>query len=639
MAFSDYQLTPDANTVIGGSIFIGPNMARGDVREALQQFAADGRALSDVVVDASLATATPPENYFTTRAAGAAATATDALFSSDEEGAMAVYRRTAIVPNYLKLYEVATKAYIDGAIAAFSTTIAGKVAAATLADVGGAALVGVSSGGTLQAMLDTLGGRLSPVSANVARSKIWTAPTGLNNPLGLSVVSSGGAFAFNRSPYEAADWAKYATGISHFYVDWALGADVNAGTSAGAGNAWKTFDKVLASAVDKSIIHLMDARVGANWYFTGDADFGARRIKIISGHSSGETVVCSTNENWDTTYMAWVADGSAFKSTAATTGSVIYSMGDLNYRDAYGLPLAMPHVASLAVCKTTPGSWNWDGTTLSVHMIDARTPDIANGWMPISSYSGGNFKSDADLTMEGLLFAYNGGGAGLSALRIRPTTTGAANTQKVALKNVKGFGSDANAIQVLDKLVVAAENCFGGNCFYDILNYSTFISTGTKAQWMTVYESNCGGHDAGYSGRANPTASDSNNLTTAHAGMHVWRVNPKGYNIPNSWLGDVGGVYSITFGARASEATAGTLFQNGFWYQRLSGEGSANAKMVLIGCDADATSAGKYHLSNWNDAETAASLGEIHIADWLGVTAPSVRAGTILKNYETGAVL
>ena len=131
MAFSDYSATPASNTTIGGAIFIGPNMQRGDVREALQQLAADGRSLSDVVVDAGLLTATPPENYFTTRAAGAAATATDALFSSDEEGAMAVYRRTGVVPNYTKLYEVATKAQVDA-----------KAATATLSASSGSAGIG-----------------------------------------------------------------------------------------------------------------------------------------------------------------------------------------------------------------------------------------------------------------------------------------------------------------------------------------------------------------------------------------------------------------------------------------------------------------------------------------------------------------
>ena len=45
MAFKDYSRIPASNQVIGDGLFIGPNMARNDVREALQQLAADGASL------------------------------------------------------------------------------------------------------------------------------------------------------------------------------------------------------------------------------------------------------------------------------------------------------------------------------------------------------------------------------------------------------------------------------------------------------------------------------------------------------------------------------------------------------------------------------------------------------------------
>jgi hypothetical protein len=52
MAFQDYSTNPAANTTIGDSTFIGPNMPRDNVRPALQQLAADGKSLSDTVVPA-----------------------------------------------------------------------------------------------------------------------------------------------------------------------------------------------------------------------------------------------------------------------------------------------------------------------------------------------------------------------------------------------------------------------------------------------------------------------------------------------------------------------------------------------------------------------------------------------------------
>lgn len=58
MPFKDYSNTPASNTEIGGDLFIGPNMARNDVRPALQQLAADGRDLYDEVIARS-GTSTP----------------------------------------------------------------------------------------------------------------------------------------------------------------------------------------------------------------------------------------------------------------------------------------------------------------------------------------------------------------------------------------------------------------------------------------------------------------------------------------------------------------------------------------------------------------------------------------------------
>lgn len=49
MAFRDYSPVPASNTALGDGTYIGPNMLRNKVRPALQQLAADGRALSDEV--------------------------------------------------------------------------------------------------------------------------------------------------------------------------------------------------------------------------------------------------------------------------------------------------------------------------------------------------------------------------------------------------------------------------------------------------------------------------------------------------------------------------------------------------------------------------------------------------------------
>ncbi len=499
----------------------------------------------------------------------------------------------------------------------------------------------------LQAEIDALdtrvdaleAGTTSAISRVTPRPLKWAAPTGMNNPLKVWVDCDGKTFAFNKDVYKATDWSETATGITHYYLDYVNGNDANTGLAPGAGFAWKTFDHFVATCIDKSWLHCMDRTVGYLSATAGSPAFTTKRIKITGDHVDGPTLFSSWRETHDLAFMAWAADGSAFKSTAAFTGANLEAMLDGSYNDRFGLPLAMPHVADLATVKTTPGSWNWDGTTLSVRMIDDRTPDPADGWIPVTVLSNFNVTTDANFTVENCSFAYNGGAAAQSPFRFRPATTGAANTIRLALKNVRAFGGSANAFEIYDCLIVATQQCYGANCYYDIFNYASFITTGTQAQWMTVYEDNCFGHDAGYSWRQNPTASNSNNLTTGHRGMHVWRVNTAGYNVPNSWLGEVQGCYSMNFGISPTQSQAGTLFQNNYWSQKLAGEGSTGSKMVLIGCTGDAIALNKYHFSNWDDTDTVASLGEIHISDWLGALPLKSRTGTILKNYETGVAL
>jgi len=520
----------------------------------------------------------------------------------------------------------------------------GVVQSAALAADTGAELVGTASGVTLQEALNMLGlGILVPVTRVSYVPARYTAPTGMNNPLKVWVDCDGVDFAFNERPYDLTDWTQdpTITGKTDRYVDYLLGNNGNTGTAPGSGNAWQTFDYAIANSPDKTTIHLMNPSVGYLSSTNGGHTLGTRRIKVLGDNANGPTLFSGWRETYTAAYMSWAASGSAFTSTASANLSTVMAMADNNYQDRYGLPLAMPHVASGATAIATPGSWNWDGTTLTVHMIDGRTPDPADGWVPITSFSNMSFISDADIAFENITCAYNGGAADVQGLRFRPVTAGVANSIRVAAKNVRAFGASGNAFQIYDAHTIALQECYGAFCYYDIFNYASFISTGTQAQWATVYEDNCFGHDAGYTWRQNPTASNSNNLTTAHRGYHLWRVNPGGYNIPNSFLADVNGCYSFNFGVTPSQSTAGgsALYQNNYWYQRLGSEGSAGAKMIVIGGNGDAVSSGQYHFSNWNDEETGASLGEIYLADWQGPSAPNIRTGTLLFDYRTGAAL
>lgn len=91
MAFSNYSTTPASNTTIGDSIYIGPNMARDDVREALQTIAADGRGLYDYALTIRDGSASGA-HYYASQAAGEAATTTGEFFVHPDGVGGLIYR-------------------------------------------------------------------------------------------------------------------------------------------------------------------------------------------------------------------------------------------------------------------------------------------------------------------------------------------------------------------------------------------------------------------------------------------------------------------------------------------------------------------------------------------------------------------
>ena len=79
------------------------------------------------------------------------------------------------------------------------------------------------------------------------------------------------------------------------YIDWALGDDGNAGTSAGAGNAWKTFGEALSSADDGDIIH-----VAANTSYVEEGSAPNSNMYLYWNQAKSLTFIGSTDNAADT---------------------------------------------------------------------------------------------------------------------------------------------------------------------------------------------------------------------------------------------------------------------------------------------------------------------------------------------------
>lgn len=467
-----------------------------------------------------------------------------------------------------------------------------------------------------------------------------TLPAGFNNPLSVQVYSDGRSYSHPSTPYELIDFT-LAESYTEYWVDYTTGSDSNDGLS--EGNAFKTFDKfisVQAASGANSVVHCKDAIIG---YLSKGGTSGAvfdGKVKIIGEGSSGRTIFAAMRENYDAAFFNFTASGSngTFVSKTLTSGDFYRSQFDGNYRDSDGIPTPITVTSGSGAPsggEVPVGTAYWDSAAnkVYVHMMDGRAPDPADGWLYSRSAYRTEFQqaqtTDAGVILiENIEFLSNTGVAGTAVFRYRPVTTGAENTVRLGLKNCLAYGGSGNAFEIYDACITVLENCRGAYCRSDIYNYHSFVTTGTKGEFITVYEYGCKGYEAGYTGFADqPALGTSANATTAHDSMQILRVNESFRDSNGAVLADVNGVMSVGFGISAIRPKGTAAPKACFWHDKYLAVGSTPI-MYLEGCSANDGGDGSVSLLN-NIAQGGGAIGDIRVGYWRGQIADAVIVGQI----------
>lgn len=465
-------------------------------------------------------------------------------------------------------------------------------------------------------------------------------PAQFNDQLKLLRFYDGVNVVYNVDPYDAIDFTKNPdTTINHYYVDYVNGNNANAGTSAGAGNAWKTLDKANASAVSPAVIHLMDEWVGYQNRVTNPLTWNGK-FKFVSGHSSGETRAQGTRESYTKATFVWLDEGGGTwsTSTATTTSTIFADMGhamfDAKHKDADGIAMPIPDVGSSAACIATPGTQYNDAAASKkwVHLIDGRTPDPYDGW--IYCRIGNNWQdiqsSDTGVLLyENIRVYANSGTSSTANFRYRHSTT-AQNNSRVGKKNCSSSGSSSNGFETYDAKICAFSNCIARYNHTDNFNYHSFVATGTKGEWITVYEYKCKSSEPGYQGfTGQPALSTSANGSTSHDSMHVERMSCDHGGGNGATIADVNGVVSINWKVNAGPATGTGSPKACFWHDNYLRAGT-NSGMWLWGCAGHDGGDSAVTLCD-NTAQGAGQTGQIYVKYWRGQTDGAV-VGT-LKDF------
>lgn len=509
------------------------------------------------------------------------------------------------------------------------------VAKTELAESGGAAIIGFDAPGDMQsttvqqAIEELFEGvyKLNKVFSNCLPLGLLYPPNAFNDRLKLARYFNGNEVVYLQDPYDAIDFTKKPdTAINVYYVNYQTGNDSNNGTS--TGTAWKSLHKARQSAVEPAIIYLMDEWIGYLSIVNLSATWNGR-FKIASGHPSGKTRICNMREEYSQATFNFNYEGSGCWSTSeASTSSTIFSyLGyasfDAKYPDENGGAMPLPQAASSAACIATPGTQFHDsvGKKKYIHLIDGRKPNPADGWIysfPVGGWNVQQASTSAGVfLLENLHFYLNAGSADNAGVRYRHSTS-AVNDSRYGVKGCLSYGASGNGFEIYDAQIVAISNSKARYNRRDNFNYHSFVSTGTKGAYMTVYEYCCNGAFAGYDGFANqPSLSASCNASSAHDSINIERTSCNHGGGNGATIADVNGCVSVNWFVKAGPATGG-IPKSCFWQENYLKAGTYDG-MWLWGCQAHNNGDSSVKLIT-NEAQADNQNGQVYVKYWQGQT-------------------
>ena len=464
-------------------------------------------------------------------------------------------------------------------------------------------------------------------------------PVQFNDVLNLKRHYNGEFLEYLQNPYDVIDFTNNPdTAINSYYVNFVTGNNANAGTSSGA--AWKTLTYAFTTAVSPAIIYIEDKFVGTNSLSaTGPTLSG--NFKIVSAHASGKTLMSSMNENYTKATFNWAdeTNGCWSTSTATTDATIFGRLGlacfDLKYPDQYGGAMPLPQAASSAACIATPGTQFHDvaASKKFVHLIDGRKPDPFDDFIYSQARSGlvilQGAASNGCILLENIHCYMNAGAATTAGFRYRHSTT-ATNTSRYGLRNCLSYGASGNGFEVYDADVAVMDNCHAAYNHIDNFNYHSFQSTGTKGEYITVYEYKCAGWQPGYLGFVGqPAASTSANSSTCHDSIHIERASCNHGGGTGATVADVNGCVSVNWCIDSGPPIGGS-FRGSFWQDNYLKAGT-NDGMWLWGCSAHDNNDPLNSLIT-NQAQIGSTTGQVYVKYWRGKTDGSI-IGT-LKNFD-----
>lgn len=365
-----------------------------------------------------------------------------------------------------------------------------------------------------------------------------------------------------KAVYSQSSLLKTFTSKKSYYVS-PSGSDSSAGTEAAP---FATINKAIGMADVDEVVLLAGVYNRNNGAITCSKDI---RIVAKRGH---RVIVGSHSEP-----LTWTA--TATPGVYTTTRSTTWDVVDMTLLDEHGDFTFYENKSTTAEVDATPGSWNLNGSLLTVHTFDNRAPD-ANIAVSFSVTNQNiEISTAAKVYLEGIEFSFS---RGLYARTVGVAVGATFYAKNCTFSYVSSDGTSAsgNGIRCWGFDVAVFENCVAKRNAYDGFNYHQNTSDSYSG---FVLESNCVGRDNGRIAGA-----DNNQGSTAHDNIHIVRIGCTFERNDGGNIADIDNTVSVNialYGASSRSATAAT---NCNFY------GSTNT-MFLMDCYSIGSTYDAYH--------------------------------------------
>lgn len=362
-----------------------------------------------------------------------------------------------------------------------------------------------------------------------------------------------------------------------YYVDKDNGLDTNNGLS--QTTAFKTLKKALSAytSVKSGVVEILI--IGTTTFYSDElyGELIANVPLIIKPLNNSDRVIL----NGGVQNVSWSKLEGEENIYSCNTNVEINGVINTNNKDDYGLYNGLTQVFSLSDCSSTDNSFYIDTSNNKTAYVNLGGQQPNDNILPVQKGYLLRFNHTTS-TGDCGIYLKNIDTVGITIFAsARGSFSSSNNNIEFVAEDCifqHGFNSDLLSIGSYD--VIYLVNCIAGYAYRDVFNYSGAYLSAAQKNNSIVCEVNCKIKEGGF---YNNNTLGTNNLSTAHNGINILRLNTVGYNSEGPLITDVNGCRSILIECQVDNYKSNLLGKNCYVFNNESADKDGLITIVRCG--------------------------------------------------------